>query len=544
MILDPKGRVEWVSDTFTQRLGYRLQEIEGKPLLEVLKGPGTDLEAVARIGSFIQQGVPFREPLYTKKRDGTMHWYFYYAGPLRNGAGQIDHVVLYGVDIQEQVEKEQRIQELMQIAAQRQQLLEKQNQELQLLNEELKQAQEELRTLLEQAEARAKEMAETQKQLRLLSLAASHSEAGIAILQKNFEVEWINPAFAKLSGYSLEEVRQLSAESPLAFFTHYMSGPSDQLRDLHYQLTQLRQPIQQEFLARRKDGKSYWALTTVKPILDNVGEVERYIVVQIDTTPYREQALKAAAKASALDESVRYAARLQRAFLPTFERLPRGLKSLELIYRPKEEIGGDFVWMSEGPSSLCLAVVDSTGHGVPGAMLGMAFRQLLDQVLCEAKGSLLECIEALRQQLRQLQESTGITDGLEITLFHLREDQIEIFTTYAQPFFIQHVEGPVEMYKSKVTIGKEKGGGSELKEGLFTFPLAGVSRAYLLTDGILDQVGGSEQKRFSTARVESLLRAGTYENLKTLRREILHALQLWQGNHEQTDDQLMLLVEL
>ncbi len=545
VILDPQGRVEWISDTFTQRLGYTLQEVEGKPLLEVLRGAETDPEAIRRIREFIAQCMPFREPLYIKKKDGTMHWYFFYAGPLMNGAGQVDHIVIYGVDIRDQVEKEQRIQELMTALAQKQEALEAQNQELQLLNEELIQSQEELRVLLEQSEARAKEIAEAQRQLRLLSLAATHSEAGVAILRRNFEVEWVNPAFTKLSGYGLEELRRVSAESPLAFFKHYMSGAPDQLQDLYIQLRQLRQPFQRELLAQRKDGTSYWVLTTIKPILDEVGEVEWCIVVQIDTTPYREQVLKAAAKAQALDESVRYAKRLQQAFLPSLATPPRGIKQVQLIYRPKTEIGGDFVWFAEGSEGLGLAVVDSTGHGVPGAMMGMAFRQLLDQVWRTVEGTLADCIERLHAQLSQLQEEAGILEGFEITLLHLTDQKLELFTTQAQPFFIQHVEGPVEVYKSKVGIGRDLAArGGTLNKGLFSFSRSEVSRVCLLTDGIVDQLGGAEHKRFGSQRLESLLRAGAYEDLRALQREILHALQLWQGEHEQTDDQLMVLLEV
>jgi serine phosphatase RsbU (regulator of sigma subunit) len=60
-----------------------------------------------------------------------------------------------------------------------------------------------------------------------------------------------------------------------------------------------------------------------------------------------------------------------------------------ILYQPKDIVSGDFYWFSElyakasSGNMLFLAVVDCTGHGVPGAFMSMIGNRLLNVIINE-----------------------------------------------------------------------------------------------------------------------------------------------------------------
>ena len=81
-----------------------------------------------------------------------------------------------------------------------------------------------------------------------------------------------------------------------------------------------------------------------------------------------------------------YASRLQRGQLPRQERIDGRFSSFATIWEPRDTIGGDLYWLSSYQQSgpFALAVADCTGHGVPGAMLSLLFREFAEKIT--AKG--------------------------------------------------------------------------------------------------------------------------------------------------------------
>ncbi len=81
-------------------------------------------------------------------------------------------------------------------------------------------------------------------------------------------------------------------------------------------------------------------------------------------------------------ESVNYASRLQRSQLPSADRINGRFKSIDVIWEPRDTIGGDSWWISssqhKGP--FILAISDCTGHGVLGAMLSLLVSNSLERI--------------------------------------------------------------------------------------------------------------------------------------------------------------------
>ena len=80
-------------------------------------------------------------------------------------------------------------------------------------------------------------------------------------------------------------------------------------------------------------------------------------------------------------DSIRYAKRLQDAILPTSEYISSCFKESFVLFKPKDIVSGDFYWVRKVDHLVYFAVVDCTGHGVPGAMISMVGFNLLNRAV-------------------------------------------------------------------------------------------------------------------------------------------------------------------
>jgi hypothetical protein len=84
-----------------------------------------------------------------------------------------------------------------------------------------------------------------------------------------------------------------------------------------------------------------------------------------------------------ITDSIKYAKRIQEAFLPTEENVSTLLKDAFVLYKPKDIVSGDFYWIERKDNKILFAVVDCTGHGVPGAFMSIIGFNGLNQIVNE-----------------------------------------------------------------------------------------------------------------------------------------------------------------
>ena len=120
---------------------------------------------------------------------------------------------------------------------------------------------------------------------------ARKTACAIIVTDAAGRIEWTNPEFTTITGFSLDEAR---GRRP----GELLQGPDTDMAVV----AQMRQALAQraglavEILYYRKDGSSYWAQFTVEPVLDASGNLLHFIGVQTDITESRqtEQAFKLA----------------------------------------------------------------------------------------------------------------------------------------------------------------------------------------------------------------------------------------------------------
>ena len=120
-------------------------------------------------------------------------------------------------------------------------------------------------------------------QLRLQSAALEACADGIVITDRQGTIEWVNPAFAELTGYTVEEI---IGKNPRELVN---SGLQDRafFRQLWHHILN-KQVWRGELVNRRKDGSRYAEKMTITPVLDEWGEISHFIAIKQDISDRKQ----------------------------------------------------------------------------------------------------------------------------------------------------------------------------------------------------------------------------------------------------------------
>ncbi len=133
----------------------------------------------------------------------------------------------------------------------------------------------------------------------LLQSAALEAAANaISITDKNGIIQWVNPAWVKLTGYSKEESIGENARI-------IKSGIHDRAFYRNMWETILSGKVWRgDLVNRRKDGVLYYEEETITPVLDRQGNVTHFIAIKLDVTERKqaEASLERLARTDALTE--------------------------------------------------------------------------------------------------------------------------------------------------------------------------------------------------------------------------------------------------
>ena len=84
--------------------------------------------------------------------------------------------------------------------------------------------------------------------------------------------------------------------------------------------------------------------------------------------------------------SLKYAKRFQDALMPSLEILQNVFDDIFVLNKPKNVVSGDFYWFKQiDEDMIVFALMDCTGHGVPGAFMTLLGYDLLDDIVTQRK---------------------------------------------------------------------------------------------------------------------------------------------------------------
>ena len=265
-----------------------------------------------------------------------------------------------------------------------------------------------------------------------------------------------------------------------------------------------------------------------------------------------KRTLQLAEKNRDITSSIEYARKIQDAILPPLTEIYYAFSECFILYKPRDIVSGDFYWFYEKGAKKIIAIVDCTGHGVPGAFMSMIGHNLLNQIVIENEiTSAAEILNQLhlgvKNALKQEQAMTESKDGMDISLcvFDRQEEEIE----YAGAYRPLYIVNPSDGGKIKKIVGdKFPVGGSHFgAERSFTcnkIPYVKGQLIYMFTDGFADQFGGPSEKKFMIKRFDEMLLTNKALPLHDQAKTLENTFDDWKKSLEQVDDVLVLGIKL
>jgi len=288
-------------------------------------------------------------------------------------------------------------------------------------------------------------------------------------------------------------------------------------------------------------------------------------------------------------DSINYAQRIQKALLAGNEILNENLPDHFVLFKPKDIVSGDFYWASV-LSDGCFALVtaDSTGHGVPGAIMSMLNISCLNEAV---EGKLLtrpnEILNYTRSRIiKHLMNDgseTGGKDGMDCSLvsFNFKNNQLT-YSSANNPVWVVRNKPAIdpdsypsaakglptaqrdiemasinlpsgqagsathneliELDPDKMPVGKHDKDSVSFSERVFNLQKGDV--VYTLTDGFPDQFGGDKGKKFMYKKLKELIRSIAPKPLAEQKEILIKTLNDWKGPLEQVDDVLVIGVRI
>ena len=241
-----------------------------------------------------------------------------------------------------------------------------------------------------------------------------------------------------------------------------------------------------------------------------------------------------------------YVLNLQRALLPSQERMQRILGEAFALYLPRDVVSGDFYSCHEVGDVKVFAVFDCAGHGIPGALMSFIGTILMRKVIREAQeiepaGILTRLHELMKQYLRD-ERGSGVgfyTMDASIAVWHARERRLVLSSACRTAYL--YTEGVMHAYRGVIMSV-----GSKLVEREYVNDEVDVPTSamlYLSTDGYADQMD-DENRKYGSVRFINLLTDVAAFPMQEQKARLFREFESYRAKTIQTDDVCVLGIRL
>ena len=245
-----------------------------------------------------------------------------------------------------------------------------------------------------------------------------------------------------------------------------------------------------------------------------------------------------------INESIEYAKYIQDSILKLNRpsAINPNIKISELIYLPKDTIGGDFYMIFNHNGLNFIILADCTGHGVPGALLTVLSKSLLNQIILYDNVQEPHLIlEKLNELFWNTFKNTGnksetSSDSLSISVLVLDYNNDMLICSNSQmPFFIKLKNEIVDVKTKSSPLNVDP---LIAKYYMERFSISQIDSILLYSDGIIDQKGGVNMKKLYTSGLKSWLMDESGANFYQKK------LEEFKNTNPQRDDIMLINIKL
>ncbi|MDP2903427.1 MAG: SpoIIE family protein phosphatase [Methylovulum sp.] len=258
-------------------------------------------------------------------------------------------------------------------------------------------------------------------------------------------------------------------------------------------------------------------------------------------------------------ESINYASIIQKSFLRSSkEDMNTVLQDYFMHWEPRDKVGGDYYFCKKFADGFFLALIDCTGHGVPGAFMTLIMAAFLGDIVLEDNrmdpaGALAIMNIKVKTALGQIndpgigdiefdkfaQAQKGQSDdgmdtafcwvntqtgmltyaGAKTPLFYIGTISPDVHTLEPDRKGVGYIDTPMDYQWTNQQLTLTKG-----------------MCLYLTTDGIVDQIGGLKKIAFGKKRFSTLLSENYLKPMPEQESIIMQAYYGYQGKQRRRDD--------
>ena len=371
--------------------------------------------------------------------------------------------------------------------------------------------------------------------------AVEQSPSIVLITDSKGIIEYVNPKFEQLTGYSCSEVLGRSpsilksGETPIEVYIKLwetISSGREWSGKIHN---------------RKKSGELYWEHVSISAVKNENGNITHYIAVKEDITQLveSEEALKKAEedlrkKNMILEEDLLYAKKIQQSLLPS--DIPQSdFFKISYKFKPLMTVGGDYLSFFPEDDSLGIFIADVVGHGVGAALFMSLIKFASDKIYPECRNHADLFMNKLNSALYTVMNSYFITAVYAVIKKEHGRIKISFSNGAHPPIMIYRKEtGSIELLQSKGTIVgffdsvNYTEGESYLYRG---------DRVYFYTDGFPETVN-EENEIAGYSKAAEIIKESYDDDCGINLQNIFIGLDKFRGKAEYEDDILISVIEI
>jgi len=337
----------------------------------------------------------------------------------------------------------------------------------------------------------------------VLLRAIEQSPASIVITDTTGIIQYVNPKFEAITGYTFDEA---VGKNPRILKSGFQSLEFYQ----HMWHTILRGEVWDGiFHNKRKDGSFFWEHCVIAPVVDEKGNVTHFVAITEDITEKKEQeeALRKSEEElrkrnEIISKDLEYAKRVQHSIINTTLPQYPGIK-IYTQYIPYDYVGGDFFTLKTIDENLCIFMADITGHGVPAALFSTVLKYAVENLWNSRILSPDQFMFKLNQELIDILSGYFFTAFYGVITTNLKGELYLTYTRCGHPYPLLLSNNTISMlYSSGTLLGVYR----DIRITSNQIRLSKNDRLFMFTDGLVEiDINGEKDLRFDIL-YESILK--------------------------------------
>ena len=246
--------------------------------------------------------------------------------------------------------------------------------------------------------------------------------------------------------------------------------------------------------------------------------------------------------------SVNYASRIQGAVISSIVDVNAIFPQNFVLYRPRDIVGGDYYRAIRCGRYSVMITADCTGHGIPGALLSMlgisALREyMVTEYDAENPGTVLDRMRTFIKTTLVAKGGGSLDDGMDMTICSFDFDNMEIRYAIAnQTALIVRGDEAIKLKGDSMPVGRYLREKEHFKTQ--TVKIEKGDMVYMFSDGLQDQLGGKDCRKYLLKNLSSTLIDIHNDPLNEQRVVLEQELIAWRGGNPQIDDMTMVGIRI